>query len=104
METKRVNPLEGVGNFLGALANGGWGPLEQITDHVGDIVVDSSLPPDTMLWETGVKRPKIEGKWVIVEQYEDKPHAEEGHKKWVELMKEYPDFPLKDIDQWSLDQ
>ncbi len=44
----------------------------------------------------------IEGKWVIVEQYEGREHAEKGHDKWVKMMTEDPDFPLKDIDQWSL--
>ena len=100
METNKVDPFTGALNFL---AKGMQGPLEQITDRVVDITIDSCLASDTRLWETGIKRPSIEGKWVIVEQYKDKPHAEEGHKKWVKLMKESPDFPLEDIDQWSLD-
>jgi len=56
------------------------------------------------LWETGIERLSIEGNWVIVEQYEDRDHAVAGHKKWVGLMTEYPDFPLKDIDSWGLGQ
>lgn len=102
MKPQRVEPLTGFFNFLGC---GMAGPLEQKTTKLHDdtIVVDSSLPPDTNIWETGIKRRNIEGKWVIVEQYEDKECAEKGHDKWVKLMTEYPDFPLKDIDMWSLD-
>uniref|UniRef100_A0A6M3LDB6 Uncharacterized protein n=1 Tax=viral metagenome TaxID=1070528 RepID=A0A6M3LDB6_9ZZZZ len=105
MEPKRTAPITGVLNFLEVLASGHRGPLDQITTKLHDdtVIVDSSLPPDTMLWETGIKRTNIEGKWVIVEQYEDKEHAELGHQKWVNILTEYPDYPIKDIDNWSLE-
>ena len=77
MEPIRVSPLEGIFNFLGALASGVTGPKEQITERLEDIIVDTSLPSDTYIWETGVKRKNIEGEWVIVEQYPDKNHAQE---------------------------
>ncbi len=97
------NPFEGLGSFLGALALGYTGPLEQITDKLDNITIDTSFPPDTNLWETGIERALLEGIWVIVEQYPDKEHAVEGHKKWVKLMSEYPDFPIKDINQWNFE-
>ena len=100
MKPVKVNPIEGVLQFLGS---GMAGPKEWITDKVGDITVDTSLPSDTYIWETGIERLSIEGKWVIVEQYPNKKKAQEGHSKWVILMKENPGFPLKDIDMWSLD-
>ncbi len=101
METKKVSPMEGALSFL---ASGMRGPHDQITTKVsGTMTVDSALPADTNIWETGINRNEIEGKRVIVEQYEDKKRAEAGHKRWSELMEEYPDYPLKDIDMWSLD-
>lgn len=103
MKPIRTDPLTGALNFLGTLASGNVGPLEQITTELENITVDTSLPTDTGKWETGIKRLKVEGKWVIVEQYADKEEAGKGHKKWADLMTEYPDYPLKDIDLWSLD-
>lgn len=105
MEPVRTDPISGVLNFLQDLASGSAGPSDQITDKLDSgIVVDSCLPSDTHIWETGIERPDIEGKWVIVEQYPDKEHAIAGQAKWVKLMSEYPDFPLKDIDTWCLDE
>ena len=103
MKPIRVDPFTGALNFLSILASGNSGPLGQITTELEGITVDTSLPQDTGKWETGINRLKVEGKWVIVEQYTDKKEAEQGHKNWVNLMTEYPDYPLKDIDLWSLD-
>ena len=102
MKPIRVDPLTGVLSYLKSLTSGNPYPDEQITDNVSDsITVDTSLPKDTMIWETGIKRLNIEGKWVIVEQYEDRGHAEKGHQTWVKLMTKKPDYPLKDIDMWG---
>ena len=101
MEPQRVDPFTGVFRFLGTLATGNPFPNEKITTKLPNITVDTSLPEDTQIWETGIK---IEGKWLIVEQYPDKEAAQIGHKKWVGLLTEYPDFPLKDIDMWSLNK
>ena len=103
MEPVRVNPIEGVLNFFSTLSDFDNG-REMFTDKIGDTTVDTNCTPDTGLWETGIERLSIEGNWVIVEQYEDRDHAVAGHKKWVGLMTEYPDFPLKDIDSWGLGQ
>ena len=100
MDPQRVDLFTGAMNFLKTM---GEPPDEQVTTEIGNITVDTSLPKDTNFWETGIERLGIEGKWVIVEQYPDKNAAEAGHKKWVELMTEYPDYPLKDIDLWSLE-
>jgi len=101
MEPKRVSPMEGALNFLGAMAEGTLPPKERFNTEVGcRIVVDTCLPGDTRIWETGIER---DGEpWVIVEQYPDKDAAVKGHNHWVKLMTEEPDFPLKDIDMWSL--
>ena len=106
MEPQRVAPFTGVLNLFSCLAAGHTGPLEKITAklHQDTVVVDTCLPPDTILWETGVYRKSIEGKWVIVENYKDRKCAEAGHRKWVSILTEYPDYPIKDIDQWSLEE
>lgn len=104
MKPIRTDPITGALNFLSTFASGNPYPDEQITNEVSkSITVDTALPKDTMVWETGIKRMEIEGKWVIVEQYPDKESAQIGHKRWVEQMTEYPDYPLKDIDTWNLD-
>lgn len=49
-------------------------------------VTDSSKP-----YETAVCHPKYNnGKWVIVELYDDREEAKNGHQKWVELMQQDP--------------
>jgi len=102
MKPKRVDPITGLLNFTKALALGNPYLEKQITTNLKDIVVDTSLPKDTNIWETGIKRLKVEGKWVIVEQYPSEDAAKIGHAKWVELLTENPNTSLKDIDQWSL--
>lgn len=103
MEPKRVDPMTGVLNFMMAMALDNPSPYQQITTKLEGITVDTSLPKDTNTWETGIERLNIEGKWVIVEQYPDEEAAKVGQEKWVKMMTEYPDYPLKDIDIWSLD-
>lgn len=105
MKPKRVDPLTGLMDFLGTFESGDIYPSEQITDELeNSITVDTCLATDTGIWETGIERKNLEGKWIIVEQYEDEESARIGHLKWVNLMKEMPDYPLKDIDMWSLDE
>jgi len=102
MEPKRVSPMEGLLNSLSAMANGTLAPKERFNTEVGrHIVVDTCLPGDTRIWETGIER---NGEpWIIVEQYPDKDAASKGHNHWVKLMTEEPDCSLQDIDLWSLD-
>lgn len=102
MKPVRVDPITGISNFLSTMCFGNIHPEKQITEKLQDITVDTRLAPDTGIWETGIKRTKIEGKWVIVEQYKNENAAQKGHKKWVKLMTEHPDSPIKDIDIWSL--
>jgi len=104
METQKVSPLVGLLDFLATFASGNPFSDKQITNEVGNITVDTCLPKDTRIWETGINRPDIEGKWVIVEQYEDEDTAKVGHEKWVKLMTDDPNHSLKDIDMWSLDK
>ena len=103
MEPKRVAPLVGIFNFAQALVNnngnisaGETALTTELTTHT----VDTCFAYDSGLWETGIL-PRGE-KWIIVEQYPDEEHARVGHAKWVKLLTEAPDFPLKDIDMWSL--
>ena len=103
MKPQRVDPLTGMLNFLGAMASGNPNPYKQITTELDRITIDTALASDTNIWETGVKRLDIEGKWVIVEQYPNEEEANTSHKKWSNLMSEYPDYPLRDIDLWNLE-
>jgi len=73
-----------------------------MTDKIGDITVDTCVPSDTEIWETGILRKSVESKWVIVSQYESDGEAKKGHKQWVDLMKGEPNCELKDIDNWNL--
>jgi hypothetical protein len=99
MKPIKVNPIEGMASFLATMVLDNPYPDQQITDKIDNIIVDTSLPKDTMIFETGINR---DGKWVIVEQYHDDIEAITGHDKWVSIMREYPDYPLKDIDQWGI--
>ena len=114
MEPKRVDPFTGVLQFVSALAKDAADPQAAFEKnratatntelHNGKVEVDTCLPSDTQIYETGVRRTEIEGEWVIVEQYPDAKAAKVGHSKWVNILTEYPDYPLKDIDLWSIDE
>jgi len=67
-------------------------------------IVDTCRCADTGLWETGILRPKDTGRWVVVEQYETKQEAEQGHNKWVRLMREDPERELIDIELCFLEE
>lgn len=103
------SPLVGALQFFGGLSDALLHPLseqtrrsEALTDEFDGITVDTCSTNDTHKWETGIKREQIEGKWIIVSQYHNKEEAEEGHKKWVEYIKENPACELRDIDLWNL--
>ena len=106
MEPQRVSPIEGLVGFLSGMMRSidGESPERIGWDEVGNICISTVVPLDTEIPETGIDRPNLEGKWVIVEQYANNDNALLGHQKWVKLMTEHPDFPLKDIDMWSLQQ
>lgn len=78
------------------------GRATALTDEIGDITIDTCVPSDTGVWETGIKRESVEGAWVIVGQYKTDDEASKGHKQWVKLMKEDPTCGLKDINMWGL--
>ena len=105
MKAVRKDPITGLLTYLSALAQSSLEgtPFSsgQITTEVGNITIDTCLPRDTNIWETGIERPDIEGKWVIVEQYPDEEAAQQGHEKWTKLMTKLPNYPLRDIDQWG---
>lgn len=58
-------------------------------------IIDTCLTIDTGKWETGIQI--LNKNWVIVEDYNDKDEAKEGHDKWVKLMEEDADRELPDI-------
>lgn len=98
-----VHPVAGALGFFSVLPQD-WEDSRQdvFTDELDGITVDTCCPTDTQVWETGVKRENIEGKWVIVSQHNSREEAEQEHKKWVEYLKENPTCELKDIDNWNL--
>ncbi len=54
------------------------------------MVTDSEEP-----YETGICHPQYnEGSWVIVEMYNTKEEAKEGHKRWVEVFSK-DELPIK---------
>uniref|UniRef100_A0A6M3KJG0 Uncharacterized protein n=1 Tax=viral metagenome TaxID=1070528 RepID=A0A6M3KJG0_9ZZZZ len=98
------NPLVGALSFLSSMSEAMTDSYRKdaFTDEFEGVVVDTCCPPDTHIWETGILRGNIEGKWVIVGQYESREEAETEHKKWVTYLKENPVCNLKDIDMWNL--
>ena len=102
-----TNPLLGVLSTLEmmklqALGKDVSGRSTAMTDEVGNITIDTCVPSDTNVWETGIIRPSVEGAWVIVGQYITDEEAREGHKQWVELMQREPTCQLKDINNWNI--
>ncbi len=97
-----VSPLEGALQFLRAFAS----EEEQDKEHnlfhneFNNIIVDTCIPTDTDVWETGIQRRGT--LWVIVSQYENREEAEEGHKGWVKLLTKDPEAELKEIDMWNI--
>ena len=71
---------------------------DALRDEFNNIIVDTCKAPDTGYWETGIRRDT----WIIVEQYDSREEAVEGHKKWVKLMKENPDRELEDCLELGL--
>ena len=62
-------------------------------------VVDTAFTPDTNFWETGIKY----GKWIIVDQYNNKQEAKAGHNKWILYMKTNPKRLYEIMwDEWVL--
>ncbi len=98
---KKINALEGVFSTFSAMADQTKPDRRDFfRDELGNIIVDTVEAFDTGMWETGIQR---KGKnWIIVEQYESRNQAGEGHEKWVKNMKENPKMKLKDIDLWDI--
>lgn len=102
-----VDPIEGALDFFSTMCSsmlmGGQGKAgNKFTAEVKGIIIDTCKPLDTKIWETGILRPVLEGKWVIVSQYHSEAEAQQGHQEWLAYMTEHPDAPLKDIDCWNL--
>ena len=102
-----VHPLVGTLSFVSTLKDQALGKDVSgrswaMIDEIGNITIDTCVPSDTGVWETGIRREEVEGKWVIVGQYESDEEAEKGHKDWVTYIKENPTCELEDIDSWNL--
>ena len=76
------------------VAEVGTGRKDFLRDSVGKMVVDTCVPSDTGLWETGVTKP--DGEWIIVEDYLNAEEAKAGHAAWVQHVKAGKKLP-KDI-------
>lgn len=57
-----------------------------------DLIIDTALVNDgNQPYETGIKSPLYNNnEWVIVEAYDTKEQAQEGHNRWVETMLHNP--------------
>jgi spermidine/putrescine-binding protein len=65
-----------------------------------NLIVDTAEVTDSdQKYETAVQHPQYnEGEWIIVECYDTKEQAQEGHDKWVKKMtKEELPHQLKDV-------
>ena len=53
----------------------------------GDAVIDTAAVSDSeQPYETGIAHPRYNnGAWVIVEMYDSRTEAKEGHNKWVDI-------------------
>lgn len=62
-------------------------------DEVDGGVVDTCAVTDSAKpFETGIAHPAYnDGEWVIVELYDTREEAEEGHRKWVKVMEGRPE-------------
>ena len=72
--------------------------------EVNDVVIDTCMVTDsTQSYETGIcSKHYNDNQWIIVEQYDDKIQAEEGHKKWVKVFgKELPKT-IKDVSTCTI--
>ena len=84
-------------NFLYALDN--YEDRKVDNTDVGESEIDTcSVPDGIQNYETAVKHPKYNhGKWVIVEAYDTKEDAQDGHNRWVRVMSSIS-LPQKLVD------
>lgn len=70
-----------------------------VINNVGECTVDTCYVNDGLQdYETAVQHPKYNrGNWVIVEAYDTKEEAQEGHDKWVKIMSS-TQLPKKLVD------
>lgn len=73
---------------------------EALRHEQDEWIVDTVVPFDTGVWETGISQNSGHN-WIIVEQYESKAEAKEGHEKWVNSMKKNPKQEHSDIKVWE---
>ena len=66
----------------------------------GVFVIDTAMVTDGDYdYETAVTYEGFnEGKWMIVEQYDTKEEAQEGHNRWIEKLNNEEPIEFKDID------
>ena len=68
------------------------------THQDDDLVIDTCAVSDgRQPFETGICDPRYnDGSWIIVEGYDTRTQAEEGHARWVEVMTKNPPKSLRD--------
>jgi hypothetical protein len=95
---KTIDPIKGVLSTFEQIGKPNKFRNEALNTVIGNITVDTVIAFDTHMWETGIER---EGKWTIVEQYNNKEEAVKGHNKWVGKIKKNPKIELEDINVWG---
>lgn len=93
------DPMESMLKMAMGLVDGSIDESRQdtFTDETDKgVVIDTVCPIDTGYWETGILK-SADDSWVVVEQYDSREAAEEGHKSWFQLMVLNPDRELNDV-------
>ena len=90
-----VMGLENLQAMKDSVTGNAYWRKDVFNSDIGTHVVDTVCSHDTEIWETGVE-PKG-GKWIIVEQYENRDAAKVGHETWVRDLKQNPKLKLEDI-------
>ena len=74
-------------------------------DVVNGATIDTAAVNDsTQPYETGVHCERYADRWIIVEQYDTKAEAEEGHKRWVALFTKGLPEKLVDVSECEINQ
>lgn len=104
---KTIHPVIGILAALDCLVKGRPHRNDILRLEKEDYIIDTCCTFDTEMWETGVsvknENGELEKHWDIVEQYENREKAVDGHKKWIKLMEENPKRELPDLMLWDVE-
>lgn len=96
--------LAGALSFFDSVAKGQFEEHDIIGRlETDDLTIDTCWAPDQQHFETGVLDGRYDDDYIIVERYDDRAGATDGHERWVKaLTTGTPPAQLQDIDCWSL--